>query len=74
MHSVSKKLPKLRGPVLLLTLLPLMSACASSVPSVTEQTVCHELRTDLPTYSSKDTEQSKQEGARFLATFHAICS
>lgn len=73
MLTTSPKLPMLRAlPLLLITGL-LISACATSTPSATENTICRELRGDLPSYSRKDTEQSKQEGVKFLTTFHAVC-
>ena len=34
---------------------------------------CDALRPVLPTYSTKDTEQSKEEGATFLDVFNATC-
>ena len=39
----------------------------------TEATICRELRVDLPTYSSRDTEESKTIGDRYLTRFNAVC-
>lgn len=52
-----------------------MSGCADSTPSVTEtqSTICRELQKVLPTYSGRDTEQTKEEGVRFLTVFGAVC-
>lgn len=49
------------------------SACVSAGGSATEQAICGELRTVLPTYSSSDTEQTKEDGDRFFAVFDAVC-
>jgi hypothetical protein len=35
--------------------------------------VCDELRASLPTWSARDTEQSKIEGAEFVSVFAAVC-
>ena len=58
---------------LMLLLLTLMPGCAATGHSATEKSLCSELRADLPSYSRRDTDQTKAEGVRFLATFHAIC-
>ena len=60
----------------LASLAMLMQGCAPvavSGTSATEAAICGELRADLPTWSSRDTEQSKAEGLRFLVTFEAVC-
>lgn len=56
-----------------LTIVALMTGCTSMGGSVTERTICTELRRDLPTWSTQDTEQSKRQGADFIETFNAIC-
>lgn len=58
---------------LLGTLALLTSGCARPVASGTEAAVCDALRADLPTWSRQDTERSRIEGARFVATFDAVC-
>lgn len=60
----------LLGLLLLTILLP---SCAGPGASGTEQAICRELRTDLPSYSTKDTTETLQSGARFIRTFDAIC-
>ena len=57
-----------------LLLLPiLLPSCAAQGGSVTERTICRELRRDLPTYSTRDTAETLASGARFQAVFNAIC-
>lgn len=51
----------------------LMTGCASTGTSETES-ACDAMRPYLPTWSSQDTEQSKNEGARFLDVFKAVCN
>jgi hypothetical protein len=58
---------------MLLTLAVLTSACATPGGSETERAICRELRAALPTWSARDTAQSKDEGARFVAVFEAAC-
>jgi hypothetical protein len=41
--------------------------------SVTEGTICRELRRDLPTYSKDDTPETLASGAQFLDVFGAVC-
>lgn len=50
-----------------------MTGCVSTGGSETERTLCRELKRDLPTASSADTEQTKQELADFLDVFHGVC-
>jgi hypothetical protein len=58
----------------IVTLLALStSACVSAGGSATEQTICRELGAVLPTYSTSDTEQTKEDGDRFLTVFDAVC-
>lgn len=57
----------------LLSLSILTSACAAPVASGTDAAVCRELRRALPSWSRQDTEQSREEGARFIAVFEAAC-
>lgn len=63
---------KLSASLMVITAL-LTSACATVESSETERAICRELRRELPTYSAKDTEQSKLEGERFFAVFDAVC-
>lgn len=52
----------------------MLTGCSETVGgSATEAAVCDELRRDLPSWSTQDTEQSRMEGARFVATFEAVC-
>ena len=62
-----------RSGAMLLTLAALTSACATPGGSETERAICRELRAALPTWSARDTAQSKDEGARFVAVFEAAC-
>jgi hypothetical protein len=50
-----------------------MTGCARPDASATDAAVCRELRAALPTWSRADTDQSKREGADFLAVFNAAC-
>lgn len=61
-------------PALLSLTAMLTSSCGISGGSATSQAICDELRVDLPSYSSRDTDQSKAEGLRFLRTFDAVCA
>lgn len=63
----------LRPALMLTASATLLASCASVGGSVTEATICAELRADLPSWSSQDTPQSVAEGARFVATFEALC-
>ena len=61
---------------LTVTLALLTSGCANVVASgttETERTICRELREALPTWSSQDTLQSREEGDKFLTVFEAVC-
>jgi hypothetical protein len=51
----------------------LLASCESTGGSVTERTICDELRRDLPSWSTQDTAQSQREGARFITVFEAVC-
>lgn len=53
----------------------LMTGCATKggLGTETEETICRELRRKLPSFSSRDTEQTKEEGDRFLTVFEAVC-
>ena len=62
-----------RGMLMGLAMLTLTSACASTGGSETEAAICDELRASLPTWSRRDTEKSKAEGAAFLDVFEAVC-
>ena len=76
MLARSKMLPMRPVAALMLMLAPLMSGCVGSTGSATtetERTICRELRRDLPTYSTRDTEATKEAGARFLELFREIC-
>lgn len=52
-----------------------MTGCATKggLGTETEETICRELRRELPSFSSRDTEQTKEEGDRFLTVFEAVC-
>ena len=50
----------------------LMASCAPT-GSFETKAVCQELRVDLPSWSTRDTTQSREEGARFLLTFDSVC-
>jgi hypothetical protein len=41
--------------------------------SETEAAICRDLRAAPPTWSTRDTERSKEEGARFVAVFETAC-
>lgn len=58
------------------TLALLTSGCANMAAygTETERTICRELREALPTWSSQDTLQSREEGDRFLTVFEAVCT
>lgn len=48
-----------------------LTSCATT-PPVTSA-ACDALRPALPTWSTRDTKQSKREGATFLDVFNATC-
>lgn len=76
MPARSKTGPMRPVAALMLTSALLMSGCVTTMPSgttETERTICRELRRDLPTYSTDDTDATKEAGVRFLTTFRAIC-
>jgi|DEB0MinimDraft_10_1074344.scaffolds.fasta_scaffold71679_3 hypothetical protein len=57
-----------------LTVPLLTSGCANmTAHSATSDTICRELRRDLPTSSTQDTERSKAENADFRDVFKAVC-
>jgi len=57
-----------------LTVPLLTSGCANMTAlSETERTICRELRRDLPTSSTQDTERPKAENADFRDVFQAVC-
>jgi len=58
---------------LTVTICLLLSACGATSASETSRTICRELARDLPTYSTKDTPETLESGARFLDVYHAIC-
>lgn len=60
------------GVLTAITLL-LLSGCANISALETSRTVCRELARDLPTYSTKDTPETLESGARFLDVYYAIC-
>lgn len=51
----------------------LMTGCEKVVISETEATICRELWSDFPSWSSSDTEQSKEDGADFIDLFKSQC-
>ena len=58
--------------VLTVTLVMLTSGCAATTGSGTDA-VCDALCPVLPSYSTRDTDQTKFEGAKFLDAFEAAC-
>jgi hypothetical protein len=58
---------------MLVTSIAMLSGCASTGVSETEQAICRELRMDLPSFSTDDTAQTIAEAARFLDVFEAVC-
>lgn len=54
--------------------LTLLGSCAMQGGSETERTICRELRADLPSWSSRDTSQTLESGARFIAVFEGVCA
>lgn len=50
-----------------------MSGCVTTAGSATERAICAELENVLPTYSTQDTNQTKEDGDRFLTVFDAVC-
>lgn len=77
MPAISKMRPMPPAAGLLLTSALLISACVNSTGSATSETeraICRELRRDLPTYSTGDTDATKEAGVRFLTAFNAVCS
>lgn len=57
-----------------LILVTLLSGCGSTTQyAETERSICRELARDLPTYSTKDTELTLEQGARFIEVFYAVC-
>ena len=62
-----------RGALMMLATLTLLSACARLDASETERAICRELRADLPTWSTKDTPETLDSGARFVSVFDAVC-
>jgi hypothetical protein len=63
----------LRGLLLMAMGLALLSGCAGPGASVTERTICRELRAALPSWGEGDTAQSIEEGAGFIVVFEAAC-
>ena len=59
--------------VLTAIILPLLSACAGTSALETSRTICRELARDLPTYSTKDTPETLESGARFIDIYNAVC-
>ena len=58
---------------LMMVALALLTGCQPLAGSATSNTICRELRADLPTYSRADTPDTLASGARFVAVFHAVC-
>jgi len=50
-----------------------LNGCESTKGSETYRSVCRELARDLPTYSTKDTPETLESGARFIDVFNAVC-
>lgn len=49
-----------------------LPGCSTAKPA-SNAAICEALGPVLPSWSSKDTEQSKREGAIFLDVFYATC-
>lgn len=62
-----------QGRLLMLVMFGLLTGCALAGTSATEATICRELRRDLPSYSTRDTPETLDAGARFVAVFEAVC-
>ena len=60
------------GAVMVITIL-LLNGCGATNVLETSRTVCRELARDLPTYSTKDTPETLESGAKFLDVYYAIC-
>lgn len=74
MKEQLKSLKKRGSLVASLCLVMLMSSCANAENSGIEtKTACKELGVDLPSASKQDTQQTKEEIARYLKTFEAVC-
>ena len=63
-----------RGRLMMLAMLTALSGCGLMGISETERTICRELRSDLPSYSASDTQETLAAGARFIGVFNAVCS
>ena len=59
--------------VLMAITLPLLNGCGATNQLETSRTICRELARDLPTYSTQDTPETLESGARFLDVYYAIC-
>jgi len=53
--------------------LALLGACSPTPPPAPSKAVCDALRASLPTWSPQDTERTKEEAARFLEVWDAVC-
>ena len=58
---------------LMVITLPLLNGCAGTSALETSRTVCRELARDLPTYSTQDTPETLESGARFIDIYNAVC-
>jgi len=68
-HARLKIVPTL----LALLLATQLSGCQNTGGYATERSICRELARDLPTYSTKDTPETLESGARFIDVFYAVC-
>ena len=62
-----------RAAMILPIILLLQAGCATT-RSVPPAAVCDAIRPALPTWSGKDTERSKRQGARFLDVWQEVCA
>jgi len=53
--------------------LALLAGCTPTPPPAPSGAVCGALRPALPTWSPQDTAQSKEDAARFLEVWKAVC-
>ena len=65
---------KITRTLLALLLATQLSGCQNTGGYVqTERSICRELARDLPSYSTKDTPETLESGARFIDVFNAVC-
>jgi hypothetical protein len=72
-HFRQRQTARGRQMMLVMSMATLSGCAATGVSGPTEQTVCRELRADLPSFSSRDTPETLAGGARFMDVFEAVC-